>query len=221
LASLNIPKDHLEPLETLISLSDHEMEALLGSLSDIPLSVDLDACIKPLAPKLKSSSIKHPEKIIQVLISLSVTRAHSDPPVRDFVDAVLHAIEESSPKAFSNGQQTRARDNLTKLLSFEPLSIAAKAHHLLADQERLLAGVRILTDARPVYGQEIQGDPVAVLINHTLKLSYYQDGKPLDFFVALDTADIANLKLALDRAEAKADSLKQMFTKADIRIVQS
>jgi hypothetical protein len=58
---------------------------------------------------------------------------------------------------------------------------------LLADQERLLGGVRILTDGRPVYGQEVQGDPVAVLINHTLKLSYYQDGKPLEFFVALDT----------------------------------
>jgi len=219
LASLKIPDDQLETLGNLVNLSDQAIDNLLKVLSQIRLSVEFNTALKKIASTV--TSIKEPEKLARVLVSLSITRAHSDPPIPDFVDDVLLALEEANPKLLSNGKQKRAREIFTRLLSCEPLNTAAKAHHLLQDQERMLSSVRILTDARPVFGQNPTEGPVATLINHTLKITYYQDGKVADFYIALDTEDISALRRVLDRAEAKAVQLKKVFTKADIPIVYS
>jgi hypothetical protein len=202
-------------------MPDKDTKQLLRVLSDVPLSVDFDASIKALIPKLAANRIKQPSELLRVLISLSVTRAHSDPPINEYVEDVLEAIDESDPKILAARKRFHARQLLRKLLSFEPLSLVAKASHLLHEQAHLLTTSRILTDARPVYGQNPQKKPSAVLINHTLQLSYLDDMEHKEFFVALNAKDIANLKKVLDRALAKARSLTDVFKSSDIRIVQS
>ena len=221
LAKLRIPDDQIETLGTLVGMSDRDTDRLLRVLSDLPLSVDFEASTKALAPKLATLQIKQPNKLLQVLISLSVTRAHADPPINEYVEDVLEAIDESDPKILSGKKKFHARHLLRKLLSFEPLSLAAKASHLLHEQAHLLASSRILTDARPVYGQDPGKKPSGVLINHTLQLTYFDNMEHKEFFVALNAKDIANLKKILDRATAKADSLTDVFKSSNVKIVQS
>jgi hypothetical protein len=202
-------------------MSEKDIRQLLHVLSDLPLSVDFEASTKALVPKLAANHVKQPSNLLRVLISLSVTRAHADPPINEYVEDVLEAIDESEPKLLAGKKKFHARQLLRRLLSFEPLNVAAKASHLLHEQANLLASSRILTDARPVYGPDPERKPTAVLINHTLQLSYVQDTDHKDFFVALNAKDIANLKKVLDRALAKADSLAAVFKSNNIKIVQS
>jgi hypothetical protein len=211
----------MEMLGTMLSMTDKDTDQLLRVLSDLPLSIDFDASTKALVPKLAASHIKQPEKLLKVLISLSVTRAHSDPPTNEFVEDVLEAIDESDPKILAGKRRFHARQLLRKLLSFEPLSLAAKASHLLREQAHLLASSRILTDARPVYGHDPEKKPSAMLINHTLQLTYFDNGEHKEFFIALNQKDMANLKKALDRAIAKTGSLTDVFKSSNLKIVQS
>ena len=134
LARLEIPSEDIRTLRALANLTDETMEALLDALSKIPLNVDFDASLKTIAPQLASLSIDKSDRLAGVLVSLSVTRAHSDTPVPDFVADILHAMEEADAETLAGDKRDRARNNLAKLLSFEPLSTAAKAHHLLLDQ---------------------------------------------------------------------------------------
>jgi hypothetical protein len=218
LTSIKIPPDQLQALRTLIGISDDQMDALLRILSEVPLSLDLEGFVNEVAPKL--AFVSQSEKVIQALVALNVTRAHSEPPVSDLVNDVLDALEEG--KAGSLGdRRASAQKRLTQLLTITRLAITTKAIHLQIDHERLLASVRILTEARPVFGTNVNAPPDAVLITHTLKLSYYQDGKPIDFYVALDSDDILKLKEALERAQTKAVSLSKIFEAATIPVVRT
>jgi hypothetical protein len=221
LAKLRIPYDQIETLGVLVSISDKDVEQILHVLSELPLSVDFDTSTKPLIPKLAASHLKQPDKLLKVLVSLSVTRAHSDPPVNDFVEDVLEAIDEADPKILSGKKRFHARHLLRRVLSFEPLSMLAKASHLIHEQAHLLSSSRILTDARPVYGHEPDKKPSAVLINHTLQLRYFDNGEYKEFFIALNAKDISNLKKVLDRALIKESSLSEVFKSGNIKIVRS
>jgi hypothetical protein len=214
MASLKIPDKHLAALKTIVALAPFEIDDLLSALSNLPLSVDLDGSSTAIASRIRSAAIVDPENIVQTIISLSTTRSHQNKPVDEFVGDVLEALDEF-------GEVDKARGNLTRLLSFAPLDIVTKAYHLLHDQERTsLGAAKILTDARPIFGQEV-GTPAAFLINHVLKLTYLKDGKSADFYIALDASDISELKRLLERAEAKAESLKQTMGNIRIPIVQS
>jgi hypothetical protein len=219
---LKIPKEHLETLEVLISITDKEMSGLLSALSGLPFSLDFDALIKAISPKLESFSFAKPEAIGALLISLSASRAHADTPVPKFANEVIRSIERATPPIdLSGDKRSRAKDRITKLLALEPLSAATKAIHLQRDFERILTHSRILTDARPVYGQDPAGKPLAMIITHTLKLTYSKDDESTELYLALDSEDITDLKQVLNRAEAKAKSLAKALTTADIPVLRS
>jgi hypothetical protein len=220
---LRIPKEHLEALEVLISISDKEMKELLSALSGLPLSLDFDALIKEISPKAESFPFAKREALGALLVSLNASRAHGDTPVPKFVNEVVRSIERATPPIdLSGDKRSRAKERITKLLALEPLSAATKAIHLQHDFERLLTHSRILTDARPVYGQDPGGKPLAIIITHTLKLTYSKgDEATTDLYLALDSEDIANLKQVLNRAETKAKSLAKTFVIADIPVLRS
>jgi hypothetical protein len=53
-----------------------------------------------------------------------------------------------------------------------------------------------------------------------LKLSYYQDDRAIDFYLALDDDDIAELEAVLQRAKAKTQSLSTLLQSANMKIVK-
>jgi hypothetical protein len=221
---LKIPKEHLEALEVIISIPDKEMNGLLSALSDLPLSLDFDALIKEISPKAESFSFAKPEALGALLVSLNASRAHGDTPVQKFVNEVLRSLERATPPIdLSGDKRARAKDRITKLLALDSLSAATKAIHLQHDFERLLTHSRILTDARPIYGQDPSGKPLAMIITHTLKLTYAksESDDSTDLYIALDTQDIIDLKQVLNRAEAKAKSLEKALVTARIPVLRS
>ncbi len=214
LASLRIPKDHAEAIKTLLSASDHDVERVLLVLAESPIGLDVETFTEAAATKLSFLNVDRPEGIIDALISLNVTRTHSDAEIDNFVEEVIRAL------GFKDGVPAQSRERLTKLLSSEPLSTNVKALHLQQDHERAFLRSRILTDARPVFGASVKNPPVTILITHMLKLSYFEEGRTHDFYVALDADDITNLKETLARAEDKAASLTKTFESAKVPVCQ-
>lgn len=94
---------------------------------------------------------------------------------------------------------------------------------MLFEHEHSFRQARIFTDIRPVFepGQPADAPPQGGTIVHTLKISYYADNEPKDFFIALDTSDTRALRDQLERADMKAQSLKAVLAAAKVRYIDA
>ena len=68
-----------------------------------------------------------------------------------------------------------------------------------------------MTDWRPVFSDGPAPEPEAGFVVHTLKLHYHAGDQMEDFYVAVDHGDLIDIKSQIDRAIAKADSLRQLM----------
>jgi len=218
-ARLSIPNEQLEALGGLVKISTAQLSALLEGLSRVSLPIEPDALEAEVA-KLLGPDLPNVETLAKALLALNITYAHAEPPFDEFVNDILSALEQAGQVGFHDDRRSRAKDLITKILSVPTFRTVTKAIHLKLDRERLFNHARILTDARPVYGPDVSAAPQAVLITHTLKISYYQDDKMVDFYLALDEDDIAELLAVLDRAGKKAESLSAVFKAANLRVIR-
>lgn len=73
---------------------------------------------------------------------------------------------------------------------------------------------------RPVYSEDPASLPAAVAITHMLRLAYHEGDKLKEIHVALDKADLAKLKLLIERAESKVASFRRLFDSAKIPVIE-
>jgi hypothetical protein len=92
----------------------------------------------------------------------------------------------------------------------------SKASRLQREGERLYCEAMILSDIRPIFGDDIASGPGSAVLTHTLKLSYHGDEGHRDFFVVLDGEDLKALGEVVDRAQAKDESLRKALRGASI-----
>lgn len=146
------------------------------------------------------------DQIITAVTSLYVVRASSeDVPLDRFVNDVFEAMK-SFDRVFATDDR---KHRLGAILSIEPLMIAAKAITILTDHERTFHTARILTDIRYAFRSDPEQKPYGAVIVHTLKLSYHQEGEHKQFFMALETEDLARLKTVAERAQQKEKAIRR------------
>jgi hypothetical protein len=127
------------------------------------------------------------------------------------------AGSQSSRKSpMTDDQRNLLAARLARLLGIKAsLRITSKALDVLTDADRIFYSAKILTDIRPVFDDEGKEIEAAVII-HNLRIHFGQDDDHRDFFVALDTNDIKELRAVLDRANKKAESLQKLLSNAKI-----
>jgi len=150
--------------------------------------------------------------IVRTVYSLYYVHEFSDvSPTRflgELVDAILEISEIGSA---ANADKAAIRDRFKRLLNIKSLSMISKASRLQREGERLYCGAMILSDIRPVFGDDIASGPGSAVLTHTLKLSYHGDDGHRDFFVVLDSEDLKALGEVVDRAQAKDESLRKVL----------
>ncbi len=112
---------------------------------------------------------------------------------------------------------------LTQILSLDDtLGVSAKASQLRSEQDHVYCTARILTDLRPVYGRDVDKGPLAAVVVHQAKITYHENGEETtkDFYVALDSSDIVELKKLLDRASRKEASLTAIARRGDLNVLE-
>jgi hypothetical protein len=93
------------------------------------------------------------------------------------------------------------------------LGTIAKGRDLLTENQRCYCQARIVTDVRPIFAADAGSGPQASVVVHMLKISYHEGRDLKDFFVALDSDDVKELRLILDRSLSKAEALRQTLAK--------
>lgn len=152
--------------------------------------------------------------IADALAALYGVKSTRENSVEEFVNDVSDAMESlpSDDLRLPEAEREEFKGKLSILLGAEVFSVVAKAHDLATDDERTFCQARILTDLRPVFGPRVEDGPRGMVAVHILKLAYHQGGdKHQQFYVALDSDDLQDLKKVIERAEAKAATLNSVI----------
>ncbi len=184
-------------------------------LNDLILAIEKS----PASPTVKSMSPDGVAKIMDTLKTMYTIRAIHEVPLDEFVSDICESLLEHGELNAEDAPRYRAR--LGKVLDIEALNVAAKAVSLQNENERNFCSARILTDARPVFGNDVSAPPAATVITHTMKLSYHEGagGRIHDIYVVFGSSDLSDLREVLDRAEEKAKSLRNFFGATNIRFI--
>jgi len=208
LGTLTVPKDERKGLADLLELSDKVFADFLIAIEQSPESLREISGLPADASRL----------LAETLNNLYVVRAYHDVPTDEFVSDVFESLTEHGELKPSD--ESRFRERLLRLLDIESLTVTAKGLVLQGEYAYTFCDVRIMTDIRPVFGQDVSAPPPAMLLTHTLKIDYHGTAGHLhEFYIALRPDDLAQLREVLDRAEVKAKSLESLLKPLNTRLI--
>lgn len=218
-ASVTIPEDAKAGLSYLASLPDETANELLKALESVFPAIygpDLPNKVSARVPTIPRKELS---EIIRTLIALVAADIPVGIEIPEIVSAVIATLSKE-PRRLSDDQLKVLRDRLTAVLTTDSFRIGGKARNILFENEHNLVGARIVSDIRPVFGDEVQNAPVGAIIVHSLKIEYLSGGRRHDFYVALDTKDVENLLAILERAKVKTASLKELVAATSVRYIE-
>jgi hypothetical protein len=131
--------------------------------------------------------------------------------IHGFLERVLDAMPDLSEGGEADQRQRLLSVRLRGLLETgDGIVVTSKALELMTEYDRIFCqnGARVVSDIRPVFSTDLH--PKAAVIVHQLRIAYHEGGQtePRQFFVALDSSDLRQLKSVLERAEEKEQQLR-------------
>jgi len=213
MAVFTIPEEYEIGLARLLTLTDASVQELLSALDEIAPSIRYRTVANRVASKVSSIPAEDLEDIFEVLFSLNALRTGAEVPTDFFVEDICEAVNESRSELLEHASKRcdGFKQNFIKLLESKTLEIASKSGMLLREHGRTYCSARVLSDIRPIFGESVEDAPIASMIIHTLKITYHQGDELKDLFVAMSSRDVQRLRELLDRADAKAGSLKTLL----------
>ncbi len=142
--------------------------------------------------------------------------------LRDIVQDIRWELESA------DSEVTLHEDNLgeleKRLMMFlelhASLGVTAKARMLVGLHEPVFLDAQVVSDIRPVFGENPEEPPLAAIVLHRLRISYRDGEQEKDFSVVLETQEIADVRTTLNRADLKAKSLLALLKSAGLPIVE-
>lgn len=222
-----IPERYHLGLTLFIELEDEVIEEILASLEkNISPLVEIEKINHTVANQVTQLDVKQSQKIIDFILSLYglFTETESDFYPQEFVDSLLEFLRTSQEfsEKFTEFQLQRFNKRLLRVIEQGGvLSILFKAANVILEQERIFLKARVISDIRPIFDRDLEKGFSSATIVHTLKLEYRQANNSKEFFVALDSIDIKQLQEQLNRAEKKAEFLRQLIQKnANVNFIE-
>jgi hypothetical protein len=194
----------------LRQVAEEEPEQLVqtvAELSPFPPVSDLAERLAQLAPDLGPLDSR---AMALALVSLAAQRWRWEP-----VELGRLVSESPDLDVPEENREDFARV-VRALVELDSLRTMAQALDVMSQQEHVFQRVRILTDVRPIFGEDASIGPSAAVVMHTLRLEHLTDGRVESINVSLDEQDLSDLRAALDRAVDKADTLRDVVARAGI-----
>jgi hypothetical protein len=215
LDKLYIPEGYRLGVSKIRKLDDRSVHEIRNALDQAT-----ETCHRPDSVAVEAvSSISHAnqeefKEIAEAIGTLyRVKMSRSSISLEEFVEDVCDAMEsvDSPDLKLQAADRPQFKEKLLTLFGSTNFDIVAKAWDLKTDDERVFCGARILTDLRPVFGQNIKDGPKAMVVVHLLKLGFDRVGdakRHNEFHVSLDAEDLESLGELIKRAEDKASVLR-------------
>jgi hypothetical protein len=217
-----IPLGHRALLAKLVSLPDEQASGLINELRNTPPALSLSELGSRIAPatKLKEDDAR---AIVGMLASMYEAMVRADENPDSFVSAVIAAAQELPSDLFHESVDWgRAQKLVGELMRMEQsLGVTSKVLGVITDHDHVYCRSRVLTDIRPVFSTSVSDPPAALVVVHTLRLTYHSGGETHGFYVALDAADLEDIREQLDRAVEKEKSLRAMLAGKQLPVLST
>lgn len=211
--TLRVPKRHVEPLALLLTATDDQFRAFEEALVDSGPARPINGLVRDASARAGWPPSNQGAAVTGLLMSLA-TMLESLPnlKVAEFTHAVVQSAQGQGDEQLrgSSEQWSVLEDRLRRLLSPEcPLALSAKGSVLVNEHQRLFCEARILTDIRPIFDRRPAA--AALSIGHVLKLMFHEGTEETqEFYLAVSSSDLQELKRVIQRAEEKQASLEAL-----------
>ena len=209
---LAVPDRFVPSFAMLGALPQEEYSTLRDSLARAHPTLSSSA----LAQSLSIGSDREAEEVENLIDGLTgllaVGRTH-DLPLHDA------AIQVASADQFDQTDidESVLSRRIAELLNCRPIQLLSKALDVGSEHERIFLDARIVTDLRPIFGNDVDALPEAALLRHSLKLEFIHEEDRLGiFYVVLDEEDLDRLEAIIRRAKRKSTSLSSALERAGL-----
>jgi hypothetical protein len=212
---LGIPAQLRAGLESLASLTPDQAAEVVGAVSSAEpfKSVrELEAVVRDALP----STAKAPaERIVASLISLSSIARSSD------IETVSEAVSQSDRLELDDEARAALRGVMDALLRSKAVFSTASAIELLTQHPQNFRASRVVTDIRPVFAEDASEPPMGAVLIQTLQLQTWdRNGDSETLYVAMDEADLRELRDDIERAIGKTATLRAMLDEQGVAYFQ-
>lgn len=176
--------------------------------------------IHELADKVaEAAEITHEQglEIIYALLSFNVQLGAWDEPS----SAVAAGVAESEDLDLGDTDRANLGAILNELLDAHSLSTAAKAADLISEHEHVYGGIRIVTDLRPVFGDDPSALPEGVTLAATIKIDHYTGGRLDSLYIAADDEDLRSIRDSVDRALKKSETMRELMKENNLPLYRT
>jgi hypothetical protein len=211
-----IPERYRPGIMAIRALSPEAADELVTALANAPMGPNT-ASIMQAAGVARSIQRAKLSMIIEALVSLGVVLYESNLDLGTLAHDVVNAMSEMAggDHAIQQDEALVLERRFQRLLDCRSLMNASKAIGLRTDFPNTFCDAKILTDVRPVFGDDPKQPPSGAIITHTLKIEYHHGGgRPQEFYVGLDAEDVDTLARAVQRARDKSSSLRDLLQRA-------
>ena len=219
-----IPKNERRSLTLLARLSEGQASELSRALSTASAELDRNELAEHIvndAPSVKPEVVG---EILKTVRQIAAVKEIFEEPAHVFFEDIAEEMGEIEEIEFrlDETEQSQLRDRLTKLSATAAIEFHAKGCSLQQDRENAYCRARIITDLRPVFGSDVRQSPKAVLVAHTLRITYHHGPRSelRDLFLSVRDKDLDQLGELIERARLKAESLHAFAAAVDLQTIE-
>lgn len=195
-------------------MSPAEFDALADALAEATPVLRPESLAASIASTVSSLSEPALTELFSALTSLTGLGRLQNATVEEIAERLAASEDLETPKE----ERDRFAGRVAQTLDSRTVRILGKAVDLGTEHDKVFVGARVLTDVRPIFGEDAAQPPEGAVLSHTLKLEFVHDEGTLgNAYVVLDNEDLQALRKALERAEAKAETMKQVLGKMDLQ----
>ena len=214
---LEIPNENLQTIGKIVRLPEAAIDDLVNALASTRITAEASAMAEKISDTILSIPKEDIAEIVETLYSLYHVREFSEVRparfVRDLVDTVLQSPDLGLNKV---EHASFIGKRFQRLLDIKTLNILSKAVRLQRDVGSIFCNARIISDIRPVFGDDLPEGPISAVITHTLKLAYHEGAQHREFLVALDQQDLLSLMEVIERAQQKEEQMDRILEKLEL-----
>lgn len=211
LASIRVPKSGIQVLKRIADLEEKQASELVERLSRGDIR-SIGGLVKAVQRSVGDSwDEEQSNAFVSHLLSLSILVIGSDFAITELAARITGQISDLDATA-----EKVLPERLTSLLSSQNLVALGKAVDLARESNRLLNDARIISELRPVFGDDIAAEPTGAVIVHTLRLNYMEEGERKTASLTLNSRDLVQLKRAVERAQTKENTLSKLLDRVQL-----
>ncbi|HLP91242.1 MAG TPA: hypothetical protein VK184_22010 [Nostocaceae cyanobacterium] len=217
---LQIPDQYRPGFKQLVSLDTRTVEKIIDALKQAKPS-SIDNLVSVVSSQVDNLTVEEIKDVIETVISLYNLRQYlqqnNDVSTEELIEKISQAIQDDEEIHITDEQKQQFEQKLALFLESDTaLNFTSKVAEALRDHERIFTSSSIHTDMRPVFESNLETELSGVVILHMLKIEYADlDGKH-EFFLALNSLNLEQLREQIDIASRRTKSIESMLNKASI-----